>query len=590
MLRTIIIISLGGTAGINSGNNGSQYQGGQGYGGGGGGYFGGGGGGNAPPPPYSTSCCLDGGGGGGSSYLGGCFSQSQTMSGSSGSTSGNAAAANNHDPDYNSGVGIGGAPGGENGGNGLVVITAIYSPTSQPSSQPTQQPSPKPTQQPSPKPTHQPTQQPSPQPTQQPTYSALLQNPFEKSTWQPAAANARIRFYWFIYASYFLLLFLMFCLLEYIGALRETRDLLHTSALDSNVFADFYSNVSSLENTPTIVAQLVDKYKKREGRLRESGTNKADRIVDSTDNSLEFHQFILDGHTCLGCKPIFLKAEINYIPKGLLEDFLIYLFNNHETLKCFCSYDYFPLTYTAKRLMFVGRHTTLLLIGIVINGLLVFYLNIKPGKLYVINFFLAKPMENLSDSVFVYVYKFIFINLGAILEANMDKSLDIRTIIYYFLCFAFLVVIVIILVIGCIFTTPTGSDNQPYQTRIGLLDRFILQIQFSSFITDFICTVLLFIPNCYCSIGVTYQWTSKGSVYPLVLVGQRFIETEYLANDSSGKYKNYYYKRVICFYFEYAIGMPNTKVIELLDVSQMSKTETNRITTIEHSSSPIHSR
>ena len=398
----------------------------------------------------------------------------------------------------------------------------------------------------------------------------------------------------------------MFCLLEYIGVLRETRDLLHTSALDSNVFADFYSSVRSLQSTPTIIAQLVDKYQKREGltRLRESGTSKvegASRVVDSSDRSLDFSLFILDRHTCLGCKPILLKADKSYIPKGLLEDFLIYLFNSHETLKCFCSFDYFPLTYTAKRLMFVGRHTTLLLVGIVINSLLVFYSNIKPGELYVINFFLAKPMENLSDTVFTYIYEFIFVSLGAVLEANMDKSLDIRTIIYYFLCFAFLVVVVVTLVVGCILTTPTNSDNQPYQTRTGLLDRFILQIQFSSFITDFAYTILLFIPNCYCSIGVAYQWTSKGSVYPLVLVGQRFIESECLASrsekDSSGRYY-YYYKRVVCFYFEYAISMSlatkiglvkesSTKVVELPDTSQRSETETNRITTIEQTSSPL---
>lgn len=61
----------------------------------------------------------------------------------------------------------------------------------------------------------------------------------------------------------------------------------------------------------------------------------------------------------------------------------------------------------------------------------------------------------------------------------MDKSLDIRKIIYYLLCIAFLVVIVV----------------------IGLLNTFILQIQLSSFITDFVYTVLLFTPNFYCCIG-----------------------------------------------------------------------------------------
>lgn len=220
----------------------------------------------------------------------------------------------------------------------------------------------------------------------------------------------RVRFYWFIYSSYFLLLFLLFYFLEYIGALRITRDVLHNSALDSNTFCSFYSHFSStIEKTPTIIVRLLDSYKEREGSIINTST--ANRIVDSSDKYVDFHNFILDKHTCFGCKSIFLRAENNYVP------FIIYLFNHHEVLKCFCSFDSFPLTYTAKRLIFIGRHTTLLLIGIIVNGLLVFYSNTKRGELYAINFFLAQPMQNLSDILFQYIYELIFINLGSLLEA-----------------------------------------------------------------------------------------------------------------------------------------------------------------------------
>ena len=127
-----------------------------------------------------------------------------------------------------------------------------------------------------PVPSYQPTFQPTPQPTFQPTTSALLTNPFETTTWEPASSNIRIRFYWFIYATYFLSLFLLFCLLEYVGALRDSRDVLHTSALGSNIFIDFYSNINiNTDSTPSVIAMFLDKYKHREGlsKLRQSSVN-----------------------------------------------------------------------------------------------------------------------------------------------------------------------------------------------------------------------------------------------------------------------------------------------------------------------------
>ena len=142
-------------------------------------------------------------------------------------------------------------------------------------------------------------------------------------------------------------------------------------------------------------------------------TNRKCRLTD------DFHQYILDGHTFFGCKPFLLLEEhkllkclplkclpLKCLPKGLMEDFVLYLFNHHEMLKCYASFDYFPLTYTAKRLMFIGRHTTLLLISIIFNGLLVLYSNIA------INFYLAQPMQSLSELLFTYV----------LLEASVNKS------------------------------------------------------------------------------------------------------------------------------------------------------------------------
>ena len=181
----------------------------------------------------------------------------------------------------------------------------------------------------------------------------------------------------------------------------------------------------------------------------------------------------------------------------------------------------------------------------------------------------------------------------------MDKTFDFRLVIYYLSCFAFLVVIVVILIIGCIFTTPTNSDNQPYQTRIGLLDKFILETQFSLFITEFIYTVLLFIPNFYCSVGLHYKRTGKGSVYPVLVVGQRFVENEHLTNRNGSSNYYYLYKKLLCFYIEFVVSQSFAVKIGLGNKSEKnkerettteSKGEASRITIVEQvSSSPLQS-
>jgi len=198
-------------------------------------------------------------------------------------------------------------------------------------------------------------------------------------------------------------------------------------------------------------------------------------------------------------------------------------------------------------------------------------------------------MVTLSEALFGYLYRFIFIYLGTLLEANMNKSLDFRVLIYYFLCFLFLLAVVVILIVGCIFTTPTNSDNQPYESRIGLLGKFILQIQFSSLIIELIRTVLLFIPTFYSSTGLSI----KGSVYPVLVVGQRFIESEYLASrNSSEKDSIYYYKKILfCFYIDLALHKPVTsKDVELRETIKSRETQSsvNRITIVQDQDNPLN--
>ena len=276
------------------------------------------------------------------------------------------------------------------------------------------------------------------------------------------------------------------------------------------------------------------------------------------------------------------------------------MFNRNDILRCFCSYDCAPLTYTAKRLMFIGRHTMLFLLGIVLNDIVIFSLHIKAKHLYAINFFLAHPLKHLSSVAFDRAYYSIFIYIGTLLEANMDRSLNANLIIYYFLCLVFLVLITAILILACILTTPTNSNNEPYKSRAGLLDKFILEIQLSTIIIDIILSILIFIPYCYYSIGIIkISDQIKGvSIYPILVVGQRYIEKEILTgvnSNSNSNEQHYYNKKYVfyCLYMEYAVSRSFAikrgwvEESKQDDLTSTVANDSSRVSAVEQTNNPL---
>ena len=151
------------------------------------------------------------------------------------------------------------------------------------------------------------------------------------------------------------------------------------------------------------------------------------------------------------------------------------------------------------------------------------------------------------------------------------------------------IVLVSILIVAAVFTTPTDNNNQPCERRIGLLDKFIIQIQLPAFIIDFILVVLLFIPTFYFSIGLSLTHKGKVWVYPLLIIGQRFIEIEFLLlHDDNGGTDQYTYecKHICFFYVEYAHMKRLSKESRSNEV-ELSTTVVNRIATVEYTSNPI---
>ena len=175
-----------------------------------------------------------------------------------------------------------------------------------------------------------------------------------------------------------------------------------------------------------IIRRLVQKFNERV--KSEQQMLKDDRITNrviDTDSecNTDFHNYILDQHAYYRCKQIFISKVAKSIkPPGLLEDFILYLLNHHKLLKCFCSFDFVPLTYTSKRMIFIGDQTILFLMGIILHGILVFNANLKGPLEYVISFFLSPHLAVLSAHMYAVVYRSIFIKLEIMVQANLSKS------------------------------------------------------------------------------------------------------------------------------------------------------------------------
>ena len=245
-------------------------------------------------------------------------------------------------------------------------------PTSIPSSLPSSQPS-----------TTVPSSQPSISSTSQ--LSALQSNPFSQQTWTATTVRKRVRHYCGAYAVYFILLYLILWLAKYFKIFESISNQLHQSANQSKIFEEF-KTCEHFENGPSY---LVECKNQRDSLVVDAVVPQdVNRIADS-DEFIQIHNYIMKKHTYYGCQVVWSKS---WFDSGQLEDFMIYLFNHHRYLKCFCSVDTLPFTVRSKRAALILYISIFFIVSTLLEDVLTFQFGINNSHLISLFAWLSKPL------------------------------------------------------------------------------------------------------------------------------------------------------------------------------------------------------
>ena len=193
----------------------------------------------------------------------------------------------------------------------------------------------------------------------------------------------RVRHYFAAYALYFILLYVILWIAKCLEIFKRTSNQLYQSANQSKVLEEF-KTCEHFESGPSYLMELNNQ--------RDSLVvpNQSTNRIEDPDELTQIHNYIMKKHTYYGCQVVWSNC---WFDSGLLEDFMIYLFNHHHYLKCFCSVDTLPLTVRSKRAAFVLYISVFFIVSTLLEDVLVFHLGHSNSHLISLFAWLSPPLS-----------------------------------------------------------------------------------------------------------------------------------------------------------------------------------------------------
>ena len=267
------------------------------------------------------------------------------------------------------------------------TLQPLSFPTSQPSSQPSRGPSGQPSLVPTLHPSSQPTSEPSfdaapmaepsgepsSSPTSKPTVSCktceILKSNFFDSQIDREYVAVKVDFFLATYVVFFAILFVVLFILDKSKVGSEIANKLLNSACTQDRYATFLDESES--NTGCDELSIVKKYRAFQVELLNAHANflvrekSCDKLHDSKQPASypdDYQLYILNRRCYFGCEAIVSPKGLKFpcfrerLPKGRLEDYLIYIANNHSVISCIFTIKGSKYSRTSRRVVFTMQH------------------------------------------------------------------------------------------------------------------------------------------------------------------------------------------------------------------------------------------
>ncbi len=240
-------------------------------------------------------------------------------------------------------------------------------PSSLPSSQPTFKPTNQPSTQPSSTPSSQPSAQPSSQPTSHPTVLDIISANLLGTTITTEVVKTKMQYYIGAYIAYFTAIYVFLYLFASTKYGVQTVKSLYDSSYHSALYQDCILSATNQNVADDAIQYLYISNQKIQEKmslktLKISKNNTWFNFCLTDNDSLYsngYITYVCEKRCLLGCKPLLYPNGFKFltivIPPGRLEDWLLYVCNNHSFFSCFYYVDGHQLGAHGTKLMMICK-------------------------------------------------------------------------------------------------------------------------------------------------------------------------------------------------------------------------------------------
>ena len=330
-------------------------------------------------------------------------------------------------------------------------------------------------------------------------------------------ARVKIKFYLAKFAAYFLVIFVILLLLDYSKLGKRTVRMLHDSAFASEVYVPTQSPSSShkkMQSSNKQSKEVFSKLRKKDGEVLEA-IERQEMFIDMTEDqrrsSLDhngdftvsrkflrsnrlvknsngysegFCLYIDQRRTYLGCEPLLYPdgklAVCNRVvvttDKGVLEDFVVYLSNNHSMLNCIFAVDGAPVDRLANKLIYTTQNCIAFFMS-AISGSVFAYLRVSSKANIVFDVLVTTPATIIIAKLIKALYT---CPIGFSVDYQVQNPITVMVI--QMLGRMTLVPIVVAIVALLILATMFSQGHN----FLGILLSFFLQVQLFGFFLEIV--------------------------------------------------------------------------------------------------------
>ncbi len=357
--------------------------------------------------------------------------------------------------------------------------------------------------------------------------------------------SKKVNFYLGAFVAYFIACFILLIALDYCQIGKTEVRQLFDSAYSSNTYIPSLSHddlrdsqviAPSLAQSNTEAKMIFSRLKKKDYKVsrliedeklfkdlsekrnsHKTKSSNSNNVVKAAGYSSGFYAYINQRRTHLGCKPLWypngqwtLCCKTWKWQEGVMEDFIVFLCNNHSVLNCIYSCDGAPVDRTGNRLIYISQNCLAFFLS-AISGSVFDYIGLSNRANIVFDILITAP----ATIAIAKVMKLLYVcPIGFSVDFRVANPWVVTAIRWLgkLVILPILAFIGGLLVMSAVFSRGHGT--------VSIVVYFFLQVQVYGFFLELVLSRLMFVSTTYVNISIELP------LYPILLleVGRRYVE------------------------------------------------------------------